>query len=77
MTELREYLASEVAEDYAHGSCSRREAMRRLALLGLGASAASALLASRPGGRPAAAGAYGARPGQRGRRMGSRAARKR
>jgi carboxymethylenebutenolidase len=46
MTELREYLASEVAEDYAHGSCSRREAMRRLALLGLGASAASALLAS-------------------------------
>jgi carboxymethylenebutenolidase len=46
MTELGEYLASEVAEDYAHGSCSRREAMRRLALLGLGASAASALLAS-------------------------------
>jgi carboxymethylenebutenolidase len=46
MTELREYLASEVAEDYARGACSRREAMRRLALLGLGASAASALLAS-------------------------------
>jgi carboxymethylenebutenolidase len=45
MTQLQEYLASEVAEDYAQGSCSRREAMRRLALLGLGTATASALLA--------------------------------
>jgi carboxymethylenebutenolidase len=48
MTELQKYLAEEVAEDLADGIITRREAMRRLGLLGLTASAASALLASGP-----------------------------
>ncbi len=37
MTELQRYLAEEVAEDHADGLVSRREALRRLGLLGLGA----------------------------------------
>jgi carboxymethylenebutenolidase len=43
---LREYLATEVAEDQADRIISRREALRRLSLLGLSSSAAVALLAS-------------------------------
>jgi carboxymethylenebutenolidase len=46
MTELQRYLAEEVAEDHADGIITRREAMRRLGLLGLGAAAASGLLAA-------------------------------
>src|SRR5919197_5202000 len=46
MTELQRYLAEEVAEDHADGIITRREAMRRLGLLGLGATAAAALLAA-------------------------------
>ena len=46
MTEIQKYLAEEVAEDLADGIITRREAMRRLGLLGLTASAASGLLAS-------------------------------
>ena len=46
MTELQRYLAEEVAEDHADGIITRREAMRRLGLLGLGATAASVLLAA-------------------------------
>jgi carboxymethylenebutenolidase len=46
MTELQRYLAEEVAEDHADGIITRREAMRRLALLGLGAAPASTLLAA-------------------------------
>jgi carboxymethylenebutenolidase len=45
MTEIQRYLAEEVAEDHADGIITRREAMRRLGLLGLGSAAASALLA--------------------------------
>ena len=45
MTELQRYLAEEVAEDHADGIITRREAMRRLGLLGLGSTAATALLA--------------------------------
>lgn len=45
MTELQQYLAEEVAEDHADGIITRREAMRRLGLLGVGAAAASAMLA--------------------------------
>jgi len=41
---LHEYLTTEVGEDWADGIITRREAMRRLALLGLGASASIALL---------------------------------
>jgi carboxymethylenebutenolidase len=43
---LRDYLAGEVAQDFADGLLSRREALRRLALLGLGLTGASALLAA-------------------------------
>src|SRR3954468_24197584 len=46
MTELQRYLAEEVAEDHADGIITRREAMRRLGLLGLGAVSASTLLAA-------------------------------
>ena len=46
MTEMQKYLAEEVAEDLADGIITRREAMRRLGLLGLSASAASGLIAS-------------------------------
>ncbi len=45
MTELQRYLAEEVAEDHADGLVSRREALRRLGLLGLGGAAAASLLA--------------------------------
>jgi carboxymethylenebutenolidase len=44
MTELQQYLAEEVAEDHADGIVTRREAVRRLSLLGVGGSAAAALL---------------------------------
>ena len=46
MTEIQKYLAEEVAEDLADGIITRREAMRRLGLMGLSASAASGLLVS-------------------------------
>jgi carboxymethylenebutenolidase len=45
VTEYQRYLAEEVAEDHADGLVSRREALRRLALLGLSGTAAAALLA--------------------------------
>jgi carboxymethylenebutenolidase len=44
MTELQRYLAEEIAEDHADGIITRREALRRLGLLGLGAAAATSLL---------------------------------
>ena len=44
MTELQRYLAEEVAEDHSDGFIDRREALRRLGLLGLGVTAASSLL---------------------------------
>jgi carboxymethylenebutenolidase len=61
MTELQRYLAEEVAEDHADGIITRREALRRLGLLGLGMTAAASLLAAeaaatarRPAARAAA-----------------------
>ena len=45
MTELQRYLAEEIAEDHADGLVSRREALRRLGLLGLSTAAAASLLA--------------------------------
>jgi carboxymethylenebutenolidase len=45
MTEHQRYLAEEVAEDHADGLVSRREALRRLGLLGLSGAAAASLLA--------------------------------
>jgi len=50
---LHDYLASEVGEDWADGIFSRREALRRLALLGLSVGSAIALLeACAPAGGP-------------------------
>lgn len=46
MTPLQRYIAEEIATDHVDGLLSRREAMRRLALLGVGASAATALIAA-------------------------------
>lgn len=46
MTELQRYLAEEIAEDHADGLVSRREALRRLGLLGLSGAAAASLLAA-------------------------------
>ncbi len=44
MTEIQKYLAEEVAEDLADGIITRREAMRRLGLLGVSGAAATGLL---------------------------------
>ena len=56
---LRNYLVGEVTEDFVDGLLSRREALRRLTLLGLTLSSATALLAacSDGGGQLGAAGA--------------------
>jgi carboxymethylenebutenolidase len=45
VTELQRYLAEEIAEDHADGLVSRREALRRLGLLGLSTAAAVSFLA--------------------------------
>jgi carboxymethylenebutenolidase len=47
---MREYLAEEIATDFADALLTRREALRRLALVGLSTSAAVALLAACGGG---------------------------
>jgi carboxymethylenebutenolidase len=44
VTQYQRYLAEEIAEDHADGLVSRREALRRLGLLGLGGAAAAGLL---------------------------------
>jgi carboxymethylenebutenolidase len=60
MTDLQRYLVEEIALDHADGLISRREALRRLALVGLGVAASSSLLAgfvaeqARAGRAPAA-----------------------
>jgi carboxymethylenebutenolidase len=46
MTEIQQYLAEEVAEDHADGIINRREALRRLALLGVAGTSATALLSA-------------------------------
>ncbi|MGQ0466513.1 MAG: dienelactone hydrolase family protein [Sporichthyaceae bacterium] len=57
---MRDYLVGEVAEEYAHGLLDRREAVRRLGLLGVGAAAATSLLAACA--EDSGAGAKGAPP---------------
>jgi carboxymethylenebutenolidase len=47
---MRDYLADEIASDYGDALLTRREALRRLGLLGLSSSAALALLAACGGG---------------------------
>jgi hypothetical protein len=56
ITEIQRYLAEEVAEDLADGFITRREAIRRLGLLGLTGAAATGLLATFTAGEAAAAG---------------------
>src|SRR5215218_9384139 len=56
MTDMQRYLAEEVAEDHADGIISRREAMRRLGLMGVTGAAATGLLATFATGEAAAAG---------------------
>ena len=46
MDHFQEYLATEVALDHADGQLTRREALRRLGMMGLSLTAASALLAA-------------------------------
>lgn len=46
MTPLQRYLAEEIATDVVDGLLTRREAMRRLALLGMGTAAATALISA-------------------------------
>ena len=50
MTELQRYLAEEVAEDHADGIITRREAVRRLGLLGVSGAGATTLLGRFAGG---------------------------
>jgi carboxymethylenebutenolidase len=54
---FEEYVRSEVVADYAEGFLTRREALRRLVLLGMRAAAAGALLAACGGGSSKAKGA--------------------
>ena len=68
MTEFQRYLAEEVAEDHADGLVSRREALRRLGLLGLGGAAAASLLAGALADQARALTRVAAGPGRRGRR---------
>jgi carboxymethylenebutenolidase len=60
MTEINRYLTEEVVVDYADGLINRREALRRLSLLGVGAGLAGPLLAACDAGKdegaPAATG---------------------
>nr|WP_090277205.1 dienelactone hydrolase family protein [Mycolicibacterium komanii]CRL71315.1 carboxymethylenebutenolidase [Mycolicibacterium komanii] len=46
MTPLQRYIAEEIATDHVDGVLSRREALRRLALLGIGTAGATALIAA-------------------------------
>jgi carboxymethylenebutenolidase len=46
VTPLQRYIAEEIATDHIDGLLTRREAMRRLALLGVGAAAATALISA-------------------------------
>src|SRR5262245_20820207 len=46
MTDINTYLTGEVVVDYADGLIPRREALRRLALLGVGAGTAMSMLAA-------------------------------
>ncbi len=46
VTGLQRYIAEEIATDHVDGLLTRREALRRLALVGVGTTAASALIAA-------------------------------
>jgi carboxymethylenebutenolidase len=74
VTEFQRYLAEEVAEDHADGLVSRREALRRLGLLGLSGAAAASLLAGAMAGEASALTRSGARTGSGGSRGAAQAA---
>lgn len=46
VTPLQRYIAEEIATDHVDGLLSRREALRRLAMLGIGSAAAGSLIAA-------------------------------
>jgi carboxymethylenebutenolidase len=54
VTPLQRYIAEEIATDHVDGLLSRREALRRLALLGVSTAAATALIAACSEKKPAA-----------------------
>ncbi|HEU4534041.1 MAG TPA: hypothetical protein VFS00_07985, partial [Polyangiaceae bacterium] len=54
MSDIHRYLTEEIALDCRDGLIDRREALRRLGLLGLGAASASALLVGCKEDKPAA-----------------------
>ena len=62
MTEIQRYLAEEIAEDHADGLVTRRQALRRLGLLGLSGAAAASLLAGAMVGQARALPGRAARP---------------
>ena len=62
MTEFSGYLSEEVVEDYSDGMINRREALRRLGLLGVGAAVALPLLAACDAAGPGPAGPTSAGP---------------
>ncbi len=62
MTPLQRYIAEEIATDHVDGLLSRREAFRRLALLGVGAASAAALIAACGRDRPADTGTVASSP---------------
>jgi carboxymethylenebutenolidase len=53
VTPLQRYIAEEIATDHVDGLLSRREALRRLALIGVGTAAATALIAACGENKPA------------------------
>ena len=55
VTPLQRYIAEEIATDHVDGLLTRREALRRLSLLGIGAAAATSLIAACSGSDPQAA----------------------
>ncbi|MEV4518015.1 dienelactone hydrolase family protein [Dactylosporangium sp. NPDC049525] len=57
MSSINEYLTSEVVVDYSDGLINRREALRRLSMLGVGVAVAGPMLAAceSPSGSPAPA----------------------
>lgn len=52
---MQRYIAEEIATDHVDGLLSRREALRRLGLLGVGTAAASALIAACSADKPTTA----------------------
>ena len=67
MTEIQKYLAEEVAEDFSDGILTRREALRRLGMLGLTGATATTLLAAVPHAAAAGVREAGRRGGSRSR----------